>query len=89
MAARPVGIANELGAIPSFHVGWLALASYVVYRVTGSVLLRVLCVLVPAVMGYAVLATGNHWVLDIPAGLAVAGIGLLVARALPRGRVRA
>ena len=86
VAARPVGVANEWGAIPSFHVGWLALAGYVVFRVTRSAVLRVLCVLVPVLMSYAILATGNHWVLDIPAGLAVALAGLLVARAITPGR---
>ena len=87
-AARPVGIANELGAIPSFHVGWLALSGYVVHRVTRSAVLRVLCVLVPATMAYAVVATGNHWVLDIPAGVAVALVGLLVARTMTRATHR-
>lgn len=85
-AARPVGLANEFGAMPSFHVGWLALAGYVVYRVTRSALLRVLCVLVPALMAYAVLATGNHWVLDLPAGVVVALLGLLGAGALEHRR---
>lgn len=83
-AARPVGIANELAAMPSFHVGWLALAGYVVHRVTRSAVLRVLCVLVPATMAYAVVATGNHWVLDLLAGVVVAFVGLLVARTMAR-----
>jgi hypothetical protein len=30
-------------------------------------------------MCWAVLATGNHWVLDLPAGLALAAVGLAVA----------
>jgi membrane-associated phospholipid phosphatase len=84
--ARPPGIANHLGAIPSFHVGWVMLAGVVVFRVASSRTLRVLCVVYPALMAYAVISTGNHWVLDIPAGAALAAVGLLVATLLPRPR---
>jgi hypothetical protein len=83
-AARPGGFANELAAIPSFHVGWLMLVGVVVFRVTRSVPLRILCVVHPALMSYAVVATGNHWVLDIPAGAAITVVGLYGA-----GRIRA
>lgn len=85
-AARPLGITNKLGAIPSFHCGWLILIGVVVFRATTSWLLRVLCVLHPAMMCFAVVATGNHWLLDIPAGAALAAVGLLVATYLPRRR---
>lgn len=80
--ARPPGITNHLGAIPSFHVGWVILAGIVVFRAVSSPILRALCVLYPALMGYAVISTGNHWVLDIPAGAVLAGVGLLVATRL-------
>ena len=35
---------NELGAIPSFHCGWLTVAAVVVWSATRSRLVRVLCV---------------------------------------------
>jgi hypothetical protein len=82
--ARPLGVANELAAIPSFHIAWLVVAAVVVYRVTSSRALRVVCVAVPASMAYVVVATGNHWVLDIPAGLALALVGLVAAYRLAR-----
>jgi hypothetical protein len=93
--ARPVWM-NELGAIPSFHCGWLMLAAFVVFRATTSTVLRVWCVVHPAVMCYAVLASGNHWVIDIPIGAAVAALGMVVATrvipalptAPPAGRAR-
>ena len=78
--ARPVGIANEIGAMPSFHVGYLVVVSAVVWRLSGSVLVRTWCVLHPLVMCWVVLATGNHWVLDLPAGLVLAVVGLAVAQ---------
>ena len=77
--ARPVGVANEIGAMPSFHVGYLVVVSVVVWRVSRSVLVRAWCVLHPLVMCWAVLATANHWVLDLPAGVVLAVVGLTVA----------
>lgn len=84
--ARPGGLANSLAAMPSFHCGWLVLIAVVVFRVTRSPVLRVLCVLHPALMCLTVVATGNHWVLDIPAGVAIAVLGLQIAHRLDRGR---
>lgn len=81
--ARPDGIMNELGAIPSFHCGWLTLAAVVVFGATRSRWLRVLCVVYPALMFFAVVVTGNHWILDIPAGLGLAAVGLLAASLRP------
>ena len=78
-SARPVGIANEIAAMPSFHVGYLVVVSVVVLGVTGSALVRAWCVLHPLAMCWVVVATGNHWVVDLPAGVAVGVLGLLVA----------
>jgi membrane-associated phospholipid phosphatase len=94
--ARPPGVTNHLGAIPSFHVGWVVVVAYVALRVTTSRVLKVLCVLYPALMAWAVVSTGNHWVLDVPAGVALAAVGLLVVAdggghgevTVPEGTVR-
>ncbi|RNM11097.1 phosphatase PAP2 family protein [Nocardioides pocheonensis] len=82
--ARPHGLTNHLGAVPSFHVGWVVLVAVVVLPLLRSPVLRVLCVLHPVLMACAVVATGNHWVLDLPAGLALAALGLAGARAVSR-----
>lgn len=82
--ARPSGVTNHLGAFPSFHVGWVILAAVTVFSATRSPLVRVLCVLHPAAMAYAVVSTGNHWVLDILAGVVLAALGLSVGRSLSR-----
>lgn len=84
-AARPLGVANELAAIPSFHIAWLVVLAVVVYRATDSSLLRVLCVVHPVVMSYVIVATANHWVLDIPAGVALGWAGLFVADRIRSG----
>jgi hypothetical protein len=78
-AARPVGVANEIGAMPSFHVGYLVVVSVIVWRFSASRAVRAWCVLHPLLMCWVVLATGNHWVLDLPAGLLLAVVGLTVA----------
>jgi hypothetical protein len=78
-AARPVGIANEIAAMPSFHVGYLVVVAVVAWRLSRSLLMRAWCVLHPLVMCWVVLATANHWVLDLPAGVLLAVVGLAVA----------
>ena len=44
--------------------------------------LRALAVVYPFVTGFAVLATGNHFVLDILGGLATIAVSLLIVRLL-------
>jgi PAP2 superfamily len=61
--------ADELAAMPSLHMAWAAWCSLVVWRMTGSRRLRALAVAYPLLTAFAVLATGNHFVLDILAGL--------------------
>jgi hypothetical protein len=84
--ARPAGITNHLGAVPSFHVGWVMLVAVVVFRVVHAWWAKALCVLHPVGMAYAVIATGNHWVLDVPAGVLLVVVGLAAARFLDRRR---
>jgi len=87
--ARPAGITNHLGALPSFHVGWVVLVAAFALRVSRSVLLRTWCVLHPMLMAFAVVATGNHWVIDVPAGIVLALLGVLGARTIARLSERA
>ncbi len=80
--SRPIGIANEIGAMPSFHVAYLVVVSVAIWRLTRSRWIRAWCVLHPLTMCWVILATGNHWVLDLPAGLLLAVVGLGAAEAL-------
>jgi len=66
---------NELAAVPSLHVGFavaigIALAGALHNRVAKAVAL-----MWGPVVALAVLATGNHYVFDIVAGVAAAGLG--------------
>jgi hypothetical protein len=85
-ASAPVGmghLTNELAAMPSLHVGWAFWVAWAVYQVAGR-RLRVAGIAYAAVTAVVVVATGNHWVLDGVAGIAVIAGGILIA-----GRVRA
>jgi hypothetical protein len=72
VVAHPAGLTDEYAALPSFHVGWTALACVAVGAHVRRIALRVL-VAVPAVaMAVAVVATANHFVLDGIVGVVMA-----------------
>jgi membrane-associated phospholipid phosphatase len=77
-------VTNQFAAVPSFHVGWNVLVAFAVYRASRFRLLRLLAVTFPVLMMIAVVLTANHWLLDIAAGLSVAGAGILGAKLLDR-----
>jgi membrane-associated phospholipid phosphatase len=71
-------ISNQYAAMPSLHVGWAMWCGWAVWREVRSRWIRVVAVAYPALAMVAVVATGNHFILDI-AGAAIvlaAGIGL-------------
>jgi PAP2 superfamily len=84
----PRSLVNEYAAMPSFHAGWNVLLGIVVFRATRHPLLRALAVVGPATMVVAVVATANHFVIDVVAGIAVVLGGLLVLRGVDRRRAR-
>lgn len=77
--AQPPGFVNKFAALPSFHVGWLALAGVVVasrtpYRWQWLPY-------IPAIaMSAAVVFTGNHYIIDAVAGVVICLGGLAIAR---------
>lgn len=70
--AHPDVLLNPYGAMPSFHVAWSLLAALALRRTVARPPLRLLIGLQPVAMGVAVIATGNHWPLDVVAGVALA-----------------
>ena len=85
---QPPAFVNQYAAMPSLHVGWDLLAAMAVFSATSSLLVRVLACVMPALMAWAVIATANHYVLDVVAGVALVLVGHLVALALQRHRER-
>lgn len=72
--------ANQLAAMPSLHMAWAAWCTVVVWRLTRRVWLRGLALLYPCMTTFAVLATGNHYVLDVLAGLATLALAMSIVR---------
>jgi uncharacterized membrane protein YesL len=79
--------ANELAAMPSLHIAWAVWSSLVAWRLWRSAWVRALALVYPFVTAFAVLATGNHYVLDLLGGLATLALAVLLVRALA-GRPR-
>jgi len=73
--------ADQYGAMPSLHIAWAVWCTLVVWRLTENVPARVVAVLYPCLTAFAVLATGNHYLLDLLGGLATLALALLLARA--------
>jgi membrane-associated phospholipid phosphatase len=82
----PPSLVNEYAAMPSFHAGWNLLLGIVVWRASRHVLLRVFAVVMPAAMAVAVVATGNHYVVDVIAGAAIVVATVAVLDRLERRR---
>jgi PAP2 superfamily len=76
----PDRLVNLYAAMPSLHVAWACwCAAAVVIATRGR--WRHLAWLYPAATTFVVLASANHFVLDVAAGLAVMALGLLAAGA--------
>lgn len=77
--AQPSLILNEYAAIPSFHFGWIALASAAIWANTKSRLLRGLAVALTVVMTWAIVASANHLIIDMVLGGLVVALSWRVA----------
>ena len=84
-ALQPPGLTNQYAAFPSLHFGWNVVVGVVLILVARHGAVRLFAVVGPLAMGLAVVATANHFVLDVVGGLVVVAIGLAVAFALSRG----
>lgn len=81
---QPTFYENDFAAIPSFHFGWIALASMGLWVSGRSVWMRSLAVFITVIMTWASAATANHLFIDMIIGGAVVFISWLIARyALP------
>ncbi len=62
---------NPYAAMPSLHVGWSLLAGIAMIACARSWWLKAAGVALPVMMTFAVIMTGNHYLLDIIAGAIV------------------
>jgi hypothetical protein len=72
--------ANQYAAMPSLHIAWAVWCTVVVWRISSHRWLRALAAIYPFVTAFAVLSTGNHYVLDLLGGLATIATAMLIAR---------
>jgi membrane-associated phospholipid phosphatase len=73
--------ANQLAAMPSLHIAWAAWCTLALWQISRRRWVRVLAVLYPCLTAFAVLATGNHFLLDILAGLLALALAVLAVAA--------
>ena len=78
--------ANEYAAMPSLHMAWALWCAIAVWCVRRDRISRVAAVAYVVVTGVAVLATANHYFLDVAAGVATAALAAGVAVVWERRR---
>jgi membrane-associated phospholipid phosphatase len=76
---QPPELTNQYAAMPSLHVGWSLLVGLTLAAVASNRVLRFLALLLPGAMALAVVATANHFVLDVVAGVLVVATALWVS----------
>ena len=83
---QPPAFTNQYAAMPSLHSGWDLLVGMAIFAAASTLALRIVGVAMPILMGLAVVATANHYLLDVFAGVALALTGHAVALFLERRR---
>jgi hypothetical protein len=76
--------ADQYAAMPSLHIAWACWCAVVVWTVFRSRIARALAVVYPLMTAFVVLATGNHFLLDVLAGAAVAATAVAIEHAAAR-----
>jgi diacylglycerol O-acyltransferase len=77
------GNANELASMPSLHLAWAAWSAWAVWQVLPRRRFTFLVFAYPLLTTYAVLATGNHYLFDVLAGVCTLVVAVVIADRLP------
>lgn len=85
---QPPALVNKFAAVPSLHFGWNLLVALSWRRTMGGRTGLIAAIVMPVAMAFAVVATANHWTLDVVAGGAVALSGLGLERLRKRNSLR-
>lgn len=75
-------LSNPVAAVPSLHAGWAAGVGVGLVLLARSPLWKAIGVLYPVAVVLTILVTGNHFVFDAVAGIAVMGLGFWLSEAL-------
>jgi hypothetical protein len=79
---------NELAAVPSLHVGFAVAVGFALFAAIKHPALRWLALLWGPIVGLAVVATGNHFVFDMIAGVVASALGYGLGAVAARIRIR-
>jgi hypothetical protein len=82
--AQPSLIVNEYAAIPSFHFGWIALASAALWLHTDRRSVKAAALFLTLLMSWAIVASANHLFIDMALGGLVIIASWRIARRLER-----
>jgi membrane-associated phospholipid phosphatase len=85
---QPPAFVNQYAAMPSLHSGWDLLVGMAIFAAASSLALKVVGVAMPVLMAFAVVATANHYIVDVVAGVGLALVGHAVALWLEKRRER-
>jgi len=80
---QPPAFTNQYAAMPSLHVGWDLLIGLAIVVAASRLWVRAIGVLLPMLMGWAVVATANHFVLDALVGVLLVLVSLWVVTRRP------
>ena len=72
-------LSNPVAAVPSLHAGYAVGVGIGLFRFARSSWVRALGVVYPFLVVLTIIVTGNHFVLDALAGVAVMGLGFALA----------
>nr|WP_199806922.1 MULTISPECIES: bifunctional glycosyltransferase 87/phosphatase PAP2 family protein [unclassified Streptomyces] len=81
-------LTNQYAAMPSLHFGWALWCGVVIAVLAPRWWMKALGLLHPLFTVSAIIATGNHWVLDAVGGAAAVGAGLGLSYVLQGPRAR-
>jgi hypothetical protein len=73
-------ISNQFAAMPSLHCAWAAWCGVVLFLLVRRTWVRVLALAYPFSTFFVVLGSGNHYLLDVLAGVAVLCVGAVVVQ---------
>ncbi|MFG2519664.1 bifunctional glycosyltransferase 87/phosphatase PAP2 family protein [Streptomyces sp. NPDC048527] len=82
-------LTNQYAAMPSLHFGWSLWCGLVIAVFARRWWIKAIGLVHPLCTISAIIATGNHWVLDAVGGATVVGLGFLLTYMLqgPRARI--
>lgn len=81
-------LTNQYAAMPSLHFGWSLWCGLVIAIIAPKAWMKALGLLHPLFTAAAIVATGNHWILDAAGGALVVGGGFGLTYLLQGPRAR-